>query len=220
MFFSQQRVGVRQRALWTQTLDVATCWPRPLQTPSSLTSRGIFNLKTLSTVGAPAEPPDLHWGWCFIFAIYKSEKEINQSRIITSFTYSHLIYCHCFTWETAQALRAVNLLYRCLRQLLRQLIPSIWTIRISSLAFLWQERQRCRGGELWERSGTAAGGRAQAGGADEAQTGAWQNMHGEATLEEHHSILCVLKYFYEPLLLLCSYTGDVAAVTVWVQVTW
>lgn len=43
---------------------------------------------------------------------------------------------------------------------------------------LLQRSQGCRG-ELPERSGPAAGGRAQLGGADEAQTGARQSAHGE-----------------------------------------
>lgn len=38
---------MRLRALWIQTLDVVTHWPRPLQTPSSPTSQGThrFDLK-------------------------------------------------------------------------------------------------------------------------------------------------------------------------------
>lgn len=57
-----------------------------------------------------------------------------------------------------------------------------------------QELQRRRGGELRERSGAAAGGRAQVGGANEAQAGTRQDMHGETGLEEEGGILCVLNY--------------------------
>lgn len=45
---------------------------------------------------------------------------------------------------------------------------------------LLQRSQRCRGGELREPPGAAAGGRAQSGGAAEAQTGTRQRVHGEA----------------------------------------
>lgn len=43
-----------------------------------------------------------------------------------------------------------------------------------------QRSRRCGGGELRERPGAAAGGRAQPGGAAEAQTGTRQRVHGEA----------------------------------------
>lgn len=42
MAFFPQRVEVRLRALWIQTLDVVTYWPQPLQTPSSHINHGTY----------------------------------------------------------------------------------------------------------------------------------------------------------------------------------
>ena len=61
-----------------------------------------------------------------------------------------------------------------------------------------QELRHCRGGELRERSGAAAGGRAQVRGANEAQAGTRQDMHGEAGVEGEGGILCVLYYLINP----------------------
>lgn len=49
---SPKRGGVRLRALWIQTLDGATHWLQPLQTPSSPTSQGAhrFDLKHFQSV--------------------------------------------------------------------------------------------------------------------------------------------------------------------------
>lgn len=58
---------------------------------------------------------------------------------------------------------------------------------------------QCCGGELWEWSWAAAGGRAEVRGAHEAQAGVRQNVHGETVVAAHDCFVCsCLRLFLPP----------------------